>query len=65
MFRDEYACFNGGDDLYAENVKILEEEGRQSLKVFFKMCKNRGIEPYKSYSGKFRTAQRRGASSPS
>lgn len=55
MFRGEFTGLNGGGDFYAENVKSLEEEGRQTLKVFFEMCKDKGIEPYKSYSGKFNT----------
>lgn len=31
----------------------LKREGRQSLKVYLDMCMEKGIEPYKSYSGRF------------
>lgn len=53
MFRGEFAGLNGGADFYAESVAGLEKEGRRSLKVFLDMCRERGIEPRKSFSGKF------------
>jgi predicted HicB family RNase H-like nuclease len=31
----------------------LKKEGEISLKVFLEMCAEKGIEPEKSYSGKF------------
>ncbi len=53
MFRGEFVGLNGGADFYAESVAGLEKEGRRSLKVFLEMCRERGIEPRKSFSGKF------------
>jgi predicted HicB family RNase H-like nuclease len=31
----------------------VEKAGRTSLKVFLEMCKEKGLEPRKSFSGKF------------
>ncbi|MDH2998762.1 DNA repair protein [Pasteurellaceae bacterium LFhippo2] len=53
MFRGEFTNLNGGADFYADNVADLRKEGEQSLKIFLDVCKEKGIEPYKSYSGKF------------
>lgn len=53
IFRGEFVGLNGGADFYAASVAGLEKEGRHSLKVFLDMCKQRGIEPRKSFSGKF------------
>lgn len=53
MFRGEFTGLNGGADFYADSVVKLREEGRVSLRVFLEECRERGIEPTKSYSGKF------------
>ena len=53
MFRGEFTGLNGGADFYAKSVEGLLKEGRASLKVFLKMCAEKGIEPKKSFSGKF------------
>jgi predicted HicB family RNase H-like nuclease len=53
MFRGEFVCLNGGADFYAADVKGLQREGEISLRVFLDACKERGIEPRRSYSGKF------------
>jgi len=53
MFRGEFIGLNGGADFYAKSVDGLEKEGRTSLKVFLRMCKEKGIEPRRSFSGKF------------
>jgi|SRR5690554_2572372 len=53
MFRGEFTGLNGGADFYADSVAKLREEGRVSLRVFLEECRERGIEPTKSYSGKF------------
>jgi len=53
MFRGEFVGLNGGADFYAKSVEGLEKEGRKSLKVFLEMCVEKGIEPRKSFSGKF------------
>jgi predicted HicB family RNase H-like nuclease len=53
LFRGEFVGLNGGADFYAKSVDGLEKEGRTSLKIFLQMCKEKGIEPRKSFSGKF------------
>lgn len=52
-FRGEFVGLNGGADFYGESVAQLEAEGAKSLSVFLEMCQERGIEPYKNFSGKF------------
>ena len=53
MFRGEFTGLNGGADFYAKNIEKLKKEGAISLKVFFDMCAEDGIEPRKEYSGRF------------
>lgn len=53
MFRGEFVGLSGGADFYAPDVQGLKAEGEASLKVYMDMCKEKGIEPLKSYSGKF------------
>lgn len=53
MFRGEFVGLSGGADFYAKSVDGLAKEGRASLKVFLAMCKEQGVEPRKSFSGKF------------
>lgn len=53
MFRGEFIGLNGGADFYAKSVEGLMKEGRASLKVSLRMCGEKGIEPRKSFSGKF------------
>lgn len=53
MLRGEFVGLNGGADFYAKIVEGLAKEGRASLKVFLTMCEEKGIEPRKSFSGKF------------
>lgn len=55
MFRGEFIGLNGGADFYSDSVAGLESEGKQSLQTFLEVCKEKGIEPYQSYSGKFVT----------
>jgi predicted HicB family RNase H-like nuclease len=52
LFRGEFIDLNGGADFYAANVKALQREGEISLNVFLDMCREDGVEPRKSYSGK-------------
>ncbi|MFV0448628.1 MAG: type II toxin-antitoxin system HicB family antitoxin [Vibrio sp.] len=52
-FRGEFVGLNGGADFYGESIAKLEEEGAKSLSIFLEMCQERGIEPYKNFSGKF------------
>ena len=53
MFRGEFIGLNGGADFYAPDVAGLRREGATSLKVFLEMCEEDGVEPRRSYSGKF------------
>lgn len=53
LFRGEFIDLNGGADFYAPDVEGLKREGETSLRVFLSSCKERGIEPRKSFSGKF------------
>lgn len=53
MLRGEFIGLNGGADFYAKDVKSLEREGATSLKVFLDACKEDGVDPRKSFSGKF------------
>ena len=53
MFRGEFLGLNGGADFYAKDVEGLQREGKISLKVFFDACAEDGVEPRKSFSGKF------------
>jgi predicted HicB family RNase H-like nuclease len=53
MFRGEFVGLNGGADFYASNLAGLKREGKISLKVFLDACAEDGVEPRKSFSGKF------------
>jgi len=53
MFRGEFLGLNGGADFLAENVEGLFREGRISLKVFVDMCAEKGIDPFREFSGRF------------
>ena len=53
QFRGEFIGLNGGADFYAKSVEALRKEGVRSLKTFLAVCEERGIEPYKNFSGKF------------
>lgn len=53
LFRGEFIGLNGGSDFYASDVQGLHREGAISLAVFLKTCSEKGIEPFKNFSGKF------------
>lgn len=53
LFRGEFIELNGGADFYAADVNTLRQEGETSLRVFLDMCREKGIEPRRSFSGKF------------
>ena len=53
MFRGEILGLTGGADFYGRTPKELRAEFKKSLTVFLKVCKEKGIEPRRSYSGKF------------
>ncbi|MCB9468815.1 MAG: type II toxin-antitoxin system HicB family antitoxin [Candidatus Obscuribacterales bacterium] len=53
MFRGEFLGLSGGADFYGASLRELNKEGQKSLKVYLELCKEKGIEPYKSFSGRF------------
>ena len=53
LFRGEILGLNGGADFYGKNPKELRSEFKKSLQVFLEVCREKGIEPRRSYSGKF------------
>ena len=53
MFRGEILGLTGGADFYGRNTKELRSEFRKSLQVFLEVCREKGIEPRRSYSGRF------------
>ena len=53
LFRGEILGLTGGADFYGRNPKELRAEFRKSLEVFLAVCKEKGIEPRRSFSGKF------------
>lgn len=53
MLRGEFIGLNGGADFYATNIEDLHKEAEISLNTFLDVCKERGIEPVKQFSGKF------------
>lgn len=53
LFRGEFINLSGGADFYAADVAGLKAEGSKSLKSYLDMCAEKGVEPYKTYSGKF------------
>jgi predicted HicB family RNase H-like nuclease len=53
MFRGEILGLNGGADFYGKTPSELRKEFKKSLNVFLNFCKEKDIEPYKDYSGKF------------
>lgn len=53
LFRDEILGLSGGADFYGKNPKELRAEFKKSLDVFLEVCKEKGIEPRRHFSGKF------------
>ena len=53
MFRGEFVGLAGGADFYARSVDELVVEGRASLKVYLDLCREKGVEPIRSFSGRF------------
>ena len=52
-FRGEILGLTGGADFYGKNPKELRSEFKKSLSVFIEVCREKGIEPRRNYSGKF------------
>jgi predicted HicB family RNase H-like nuclease len=53
LFRGEILGLAGGADFYGKNPKELRAEFKKSLEVFLAVCREKGIEPRRSFSGKF------------
>ena len=53
LFRGEILGLTGGADFYGKNTKELRAEFKKSLQVFLEVCKEKGIEPRRHFSGKF------------
>ncbi len=53
MFRGAFLNLSGGANFYASDIEGLKKEGKRSLTVYLEMCKEKGMKPYKSYSGRF------------
>ena len=51
--RGEILGLTGGADFYGKTPKELRSEFKKSLMVFLEVCKEKGIEPRRNYSGKF------------
>ncbi|MGQ0798756.1 MAG: type II toxin-antitoxin system HicB family antitoxin [Pseudomarimonas sp.] len=52
-FRGEILGLAGGADFFGKNPMELRAEFKKSLQVFLEVCREKGIEPRRSYSGKF------------
>ncbi|NDH50642.1 MAG: type II toxin-antitoxin system HicB family antitoxin [Betaproteobacteria bacterium] len=53
LFRGEILGLAGGADFYGKNPRELRAEFKKSLQVFLDVCREKGIEPRRNYSGKF------------
>jgi len=53
LFRGEILGLSGGADFYGANPDVLRAEFKRSLDVFLEVCREKGIEPRKQFSGKF------------
>ena len=53
LFRGEILGLTGGADFYGKTPKELRAEFKKSLIVFLEVCKEKGIDPRRNYSGKF------------
>ena len=53
LFRGEILGLTGGADFYGSSPEELRREFRKSLDVFLEVCREKGIEPRRQYSGKF------------
>ncbi|MBD3609385.1 MAG: type II toxin-antitoxin system HicB family antitoxin [Gammaproteobacteria bacterium] len=51
-FRGEILGLSGGADFYGTTPQELKREFATSLKVYLETCAEKGIEPYKNFSGK-------------
>lgn len=52
VFRGEILGLNGGADFFGRNPTELRTAFSKSLRVFLGVCKEKGIEPRRHFSGK-------------
>ena len=53
LFRGEILGLSGGADFYGKTPTELRAEFKKSLAVFLEVCREKGIEPRRQFSGKF------------
>ena len=53
QFRGEILGLTGGADFYGKTPRELRAEFKKSLRIFLDVCREKGIEPRRNYSGKF------------
>ena len=53
-FGGEILGLTGGADFFGKTPEQLRTEFKKSLKVFLEVCKERGVEPRRKYSGKLK-----------
>lgn len=53
MFRGDILGLNGGADFYGNTPAELRKEFKLSLETYLAVCREKGIEPKRHYSGKF------------
>lgn len=53
LLRGEFTGLNGGADFYAADIDSLRRGGGISLNEFLAVCREKGREPRRAYSGNF------------
>lgn len=53
LFRGEILGLNGGADFYGRDPEELRLEFQKSLDIYLEVCREKGIEPQRQYSGRF------------
>jgi len=53
MFRGEFLGLTGGADFLAGSVDDLYREGHASLRVYLDFCAEKGVDPFRAFSGRF------------
>jgi predicted HicB family RNase H-like nuclease len=53
QFRGEILGLNGSADFYGKSAAALRKEFKVSLRIFLKVCDEKGISPTREFSGKF------------
>lgn len=53
LFRGEILGLRGGADFYGKNPQELRKEFKKSLEIFLDVCREKGINPRRNFSGRF------------